>query len=281
MMLQRRTQVERGEIPAEEYAVDVVTCALDLISGLCEGLGTSIEPLVAQAPVRDIVLAVCVDPAPGVRRSAFALLGDLSRSCPNQVTPSLQQFMELIIAQLQPQNVIAMNMSVCNNASWAAGELAVRTPADALRPFVAPLAQCMVQILDMRMVNRSLGENAAITLGRLAMVCPDELQGGLSHMMTSWCGALRRLRDGMEKEDGFKGLVALVQKNPNAGVGALASLLEAIASWRGCRNEELARQMGELVVGYKQHVGDDAWIKTLQHELEPGVARKLSETYGV
>ena len=280
-MLQRRTQVERGEIPAEEYAIDVVICALDLISGVCEGLGTSIEPLVAQAPLRDIVLAACVDSAPGVRRSAFALLGDLSRSCPNQVMPSLQQFMDLIVAQLQPQNIISINMSVCNNASWAAGELAVRTPAQALQLFVAPLAQCMVQILDMRMVNRSLGENAAITLGRLAMVCPDDLQGGLSHMMTSWCGALRRLRDGVEKEDGFKGLVALVQKNPNAGVGALASVLEAIASWRGCRNEELARQMGELVVGYKQHVGGDAWIKTLQHELEPGVARKLSETYGV
>ena len=281
VMLQRRAQVERGEIPAEEYAIDIVICALDLLSGVCEALGPSIEALVAQTPLREIVLAVCVDQTPGVRRSAYALLGDLSRSCPSQVSPSLQHFMELVVAQLQPQNLISVNMSVCNNASWAAGELAIRTPAPTLRQYVAPLAQCMMQILEMRMVNRSLGENAAITLGRLAIVCPDELQGGLSHLISPWCGALRRLRDGVEKEDGFKGLVALVQKNPNAGVGALAALLEAIASWKGCRNEDLARQMGEIVVGYKQHVGDVVWIKTLQHELEPGVARKLSEQYGV
>ncbi len=280
LMLQRRTAVQRGEIPAEEYSIDVVICTLDLVSGLCEGLGQSIEPLVVQSQLRDIVLASCVDDSPGVKRSAFALLGDLARSCPTYLTASLTQFMELIVSQLQPGNVISMNMSVCNNASWAAGELAIRSLPDALRPFVGRLAQCFIQILEMRMVNRALGENAAISLGRLGMVCPEELQSGLAHFITSWCAALRRLRDGIEKEHGFAGLCKLIQMNPSGVTGGLSAFVEAIASWRGCRNEELVSTMGQLVVGYKEHVGEQQWAMVMR-DLEPGVVRKLAETYNV
>ena len=111
--LQQRTAVQRGEMPAEEYAIDIVICTLDLLSGLCEGMGQAIEPLVAQSPIRDILIASCMDESPGVRRSAFALVGDLTRSSTAHLTPSLQQLMELIVAQLQPAMVISMNMSVC------------------------------------------------------------------------------------------------------------------------------------------------------------------------
>ena len=280
LMLQRRVGVQRGEIPAEEYSVDVVICTLDLLSGLCEGLGPDIETLVAQSQLREIILACCVDESPGVKRSAYALVGDLARSCTAQLNASLQQFMELIIMQLQPSNVVSMTMSVCNNASWAAGELAIRTPPDALRPFVAPLAQCMVQILDMRMVNRALGENAAITLGRLAMVCPEDLQSGLSHFVNSWCSALRRLRDGVEKEHGFQGLCKLIQMNPTAAEGGLGAFVEAIASWRVCRNEALVATMGQLLVGFKDHIGAQKW-EIVKRDLEPGVTRKLAEQYNV
>lgn len=280
LMLQRRGPAQRGEIPADEYSVDIVICTLDLLSGLCEGLGQDVEPLVAQTQLREIILACCVDESPGVKRSAYALVGDLARSCTAQLTASLAQFMQLIIEQLQPANVIAVSMSVCNNASWAAGELAVRTPPDVLRPYVAPLAQCMVSILDMRMVNRALGENAAITLGRLAMVCPEELQGGLGHFGASWCSALRRLRDGVEKEHGFQGLCKLIQMNPSAITDKLAAFVEAVASWRVCRNNELVATMGQLVVGFKDHVGPEKWA-VVKRDLEPGVVRKLAETYNV
>ncbi|ABP01032.1 predicted protein [Ostreococcus lucimarinus CCE9901] len=278
--LQQRTAVQRGEMPAEEYAIDIVICTLDLLSGLCEGMGQAIEPLVAQSPIRDILIASCMDESPGVRRSAFALVGDLTRSSTAHLTPSLQQLMELIVAQLQPAMVISMNMSVCNNASWAAGEIAIRTSSDVLRPFVAPLAQCLVQILDMRMVNRALGENAAISLGRLSMTCPEELQGGLAHFITSWCSALRRLRDGVEKEHGFMGLCKLIQMNPSGATSGLSAFVEAVASWRQCRNNELVATMGQLVRGFKDHVGTDQWAMVVR-DLEPGVMRKLAEQYGV
>lgn len=39
-------------------------------------------------------------------------------------------------------------------------------------------------------LNKSLIENSAITLGRLAWVCPDLVSPHMEHFMQSWCGAL-------------------------------------------------------------------------------------------
>ena len=66
--------------------------------------------------------------SPGVRRSAFALVGDLARACFSAVAPALPQVLELSAANLEAKNVTAANMSACNNACWAAGELALAAP---------------------------------------------------------------------------------------------------------------------------------------------------------
>lgn len=39
-------------------------------------------------------------------------------------------------------------------------------------------------------INRSLVENSAITLGRLAWVCPDIVSPHTEHFMREWCSAL-------------------------------------------------------------------------------------------
>ena len=64
---------------------ELLVCALDLISGMAEGLGASIEPLVASASASGVVLTTylfeCMkDPQADVRQSAFALVGDLARA---------------------------------------------------------------------------------------------------------------------------------------------------------------------------------------------------------
>eukprot|EP00967_Tisochrysis_lutea_P032105 scaffold37913_cov18-Tisochrysis_lutea.AAC.1 len=53
-----RTAAASGAAPAAEYDRDLVVSALDLISGLAEGLGPSIDPLVASSPLPQVRL-VC------------------------------------------------------------------------------------------------------------------------------------------------------------------------------------------------------------------------------
>lgn len=66
-----------------------MVCALDLISGLTEGLGVSIESLVGRSPLRDIVVRSCQDSDSDVRQSGFALVGDLAKACAPHLKPAL------------------------------------------------------------------------------------------------------------------------------------------------------------------------------------------------
>ena len=55
---------------------------------------------------------------------------------------------------------------------------------------------------------------SAITLGRVAWVCPGQIAPHLAHFVGPWCNALRSIRDDVEKEHAFSGLCALLRANP-------------------------------------------------------------------
>ena len=58
---------------------------------------------------------------PEVRQSAFALLGDLTRACFSHVKPFINEFLPVLGTNLHPGLI-----SVCNNATWAIGEIAIK-----------------------------------------------------------------------------------------------------------------------------------------------------------
>ena len=261
------------------YEPDHVVAALDLLSGVADGLGAACEALIAaNAPaLREVIVASVSDPySPGIRRSAFALVGDVAKSgAGSHVAPSLPQIFECAAANLQPKMVQAYNMSVCNNACWSAGEIALAFPPETVAPYVPALCGAFVQVLNMTMINRSLGENAAIALGRFAARCPEQLASGFGELCGPWCGALRRLRDGQEKEQAFAGLVRLVQLNPQGAVGdQMVSMMNAIASWQFVRDQTLHANLLQLMQGYEQMLGAEQWAQ-LANALGPAVQRKL------
>ena len=261
------------------YVPDHVICALDLLSGIADGLGNAAEALVAAHAdaLRNVIVACVSDPhSPGVRRSAFALVGDVAKSGAGaHIIPSLPQIMECAAANLKPNMVMAYNMSTCNNACWSAGEIAAAFPAEVVAPYAQTLGASFVGVLQMQMIQRSLGENAAIALGRFAMRCPEQLSAGFGELLSPWCGALRRLRDGVEKEHAFAGLVKLVQVNAQGGVGpGLVDMMNAIASWQYVRSAELHANLMSVLRGYEQLLGAEQWGQ-LMNALQPAVQRKL------
>ncbi|KAK3000875.1 hypothetical protein RJ639_021105, partial [Escallonia herrerae] len=146
-----------------QYDKEFMVCSLDLLSGLAEGLGSGIESLVSQSNLRDLLLQCCMNDAPDVRQSAFALLGDLARN-----TPKLKE-----------------TVSVANNACWAIGELAIKVNQE-ISPIAMTVISCLVPILQhAEGLNKSLIENSAITLGRLAWVCPELVSQHMEHFMQS------------------------------------------------------------------------------------------------
>jgi transportin-1 len=122
----------------------------------------------------------------------------------------------MIVEQIQ-RRANPMEISVCNNATWSSGEIALQLGAE-IRPFVAHLLPHLVEIINVENMyhrGRTLQENAAITIGRLGCVCPEELAQHLDKFAGGWCRALRDMRDNLEKESAFLGMCKLVALNPS------------------------------------------------------------------
>lgn len=258
-----------------QYDKEFIVCSLDLLSGLAEGLGSGIESLVSHGNLRDLLLQCCMDDASDVRQSAFALLGDLARVCPVHLHPRLSEILDVAAKQLNTPK-LKETVSVANNACWAIGELAVKVRQE-IAPIVLTVISCLVPILQhAEELNKSLIENSAITLGRLAWVCPDLVSPHMEHFMQSWCGALSMIRDDIEKEDAFRGLCAMVKVNPPGALGSLVFMCKAIASWHEIRSEDLHNDICQVLHGYKQMLRNGAWDQCMS-ALEPPVKEKLSK----
>ncbi|XP_044508458.1 transportin-1-like [Mangifera indica] len=258
-----------------QYDKEFIVCALDLLSGLVEGLGSGIESLVAQSNLRELLLQCCMDDAHDVKQSAFALVGDLAKVCPIHLHPRLSEFLDVAAKQLNTSK-LRETISVANNACWAIGELAIKVRQE-VSPVVMTVISSLVLILQhSEELNKSLIENSAITLGRLAWVCPEMVAPHMEHFMQSWCIALSMIRDDIEKEDAFRGLCAMVKANPSGALSSLVFMCRAIASWHEIRSEELHNDVCQVLLGYKQMLRNGAWDQCMS-ALEPPVKDKLSK----
>jgi transportin-1 len=146
-----------------------------------------------------------------------------------------------------------------------------------ISPFVLSVISCLVPILQhAEGLNKSLIENSAITLGRLAWVCPDLVSPHMEHFMQPWCTALSMIRDDVEKEDAFRGLCAMVKANPSGALSSLVYMCKAIASWHEIRSEDLHNEVCQVLHGYKQMLRNGAWDQCMS-ALEPPIKEKLSK----
>jgi len=70
---------------------DCMMGALYLLSGLTQGLGSHVEKLIVPSKMMELLHQSMQDLTPGVRHSAFALLGCLAKECFDHVLPHLRK----------------------------------------------------------------------------------------------------------------------------------------------------------------------------------------------
>lgn len=68
--------------------------ALDLLSGLAEGLDGHIEKLLVNSNMMHLLYECMQDNMPEVKQSSFALLGDLTKACFQHVRPCTRKYNE-------------------------------------------------------------------------------------------------------------------------------------------------------------------------------------------
>ncbi|XP_025830663.1 transportin-1 [Agrilus planipennis] len=137
---------------------DFVIVALDLLSGLAEGLNGHIEKLVVNSNIMELLHHCMQDPMPEVRQSSFALLGDLTKACFQHVRPCIPDFLPILGRNLNPEYI-----SVCNNATWAIGEISIKLGADTSLYIPIVLTQ-LIEIINRPNTPKTLLENTGICI---------------------------------------------------------------------------------------------------------------------
>eukprot|EP00727_Mastigamoeba_balamuthi_P011572 m51a1_g7037 putative transportin-1-like isoform x1 (1172) ;mRNA; f:95930-102268 len=230
---------------------EFIVYSLDLISGIADGLSHGIESLVAGSNVVPLLAQCCTLQAQDVRQSAFALVGDLAKTAFPHLAPSLPAIVPLLSMNIRPEYT-----SVCNNASWAIGEIAVRW-CDPMKAFVPDVMQHLVAIVNQprAYLHRNLMDNASICLGRLCLVASDIIAPHIGSFIANWCLSLKTIRDDKEKEEAYRGLVEAIKKNPNAVIDSFQIVCQAFVSWQTPPSGDLGQQMGIVVHGFKNALG--------------------------
>ncbi|TGZ67973.1 hypothetical protein CRM22_004495 [Opisthorchis felineus] len=252
---------------------DFMVISLDLLSGLLEGLGIQMQPLVADSPLVKLLFEAAQDPQPDVRQSSFALLGDLTKACFAHIRPQIGQFMSVLASNLGSEHI-----SVSNNAIWAIGEICIQL-GEEMQPYASMFVLPLIEIINRQNTPKTLHENTAITIGRLGFVCPSEVAPHLSLFIRHWCLFLRNIRDNEEKDSAFRGICNLITLNPAGVLNDFLFFCDAVASWNAPK-EDLKERFHAILHGFKTQVGEEEWAK-FWAQCPLMLRERLSSQYGL
>ncbi|KAL9645352.1 hypothetical protein ABK040_002551 [Willaertia magna] len=272
-LIEQTLQKEQQRRPQdEEVEKEFIICSLDLISGMTEGLGAAMNEIVMNSNLLNLLYLCMKDTSYDVRQSSFGVVGDLASSCIGLLRTALNEYIPILI-----QNLSSRSQSVCNNASWALGEIAVQVGGD-MSPYANDILKKIIPILNNTNSHQSLMENAAVTFGRIGLVCPDITAPYLSNVCENWCMALTKISNDTEREHAFGGLCALIRKNPQAVLSGFGYVVDAICSYDN-PPMELKKEFETLLKGFKDGMGQQ-WSAYITH-FPPELVIKLRENYNI
>ena len=273
----------------EEANKEFIICAVDLISGLTSGLGENMAHIIAQhaatpaangannSDLRELLFHCMRDYVSDVRQSAFALVGDLSKNCFEYIRDALPQFLPILIQNLSTAKD-PTKVTVCNNATWAIGEIAVKYNPESMAPFINVILDRMIDMINFEDLSKSLLENVAIALGRLGLVCPEIVAPRYQDFLARWCVILCTFRDDIEKDHAFRGLINLIRLNPNGAVRDFMYLADAICSWKKPK-DDLAQLFYEVLLSFKEGMGAN-WERYF-NDFPPGLKAAMKKKYNI
>jgi len=202
---------------AEDLDREFMNGALDVISAFADGFQSEFQNLWDPAGFLPLLSEILKDNDVDTLQVSFALVGDLARVAINDLKPLLPQAITVICRHVYPVEEHAVNLS--SNASWALGLIAVGLGPD-LRHFSPVITQQLVMSLMTDNMEELLQFNSAISLGRVAVSCPDVVSGYLGECGGHWCGAYTSMCsddsevDDLEKQHCLEGLFKAILFNP-------------------------------------------------------------------
>ncbi|EIW58924.1 transportin-PC [Trametes versicolor FP-101664 SS1] len=277
-LLQYKTSQQDPEMDRLDRSL---IATFDILCGLIQGLGMELEQHImgSQPNLFELLIDCMKHPYAAVRQSGFALVGIMSKNCFPLLRPQVSRIMQCLTVQLNPGLKLEF-ISVCNNAAWVAGEIALRFGHDEaeFRQWVHPLVSQLISILRHSKAPPNLLEDAAVSIGRIGLMHPALVAPLLPEFAHAWCQALYEIPENEEKDSASRGLCTLVQMNPAGIKKSLLCFCDAIVQWKQ-PSPELNDMFQHLLNGFKQTDAVDWAVQVVQ--FPPATQEALAARYGV
>ncbi|ESL11068.1 hypothetical protein TRSC58_01191 [Trypanosoma rangeli SC58] len=288
MHVQARAEARRTNQDPPEY--EFLVTAADLLSGLFDALGSSLEPLVLQCqpPFVATVLETVRDENAEIRQSGFSLLGDLARVCPVSVQEVLR---EVVKAALENLAVLdESTYGVISNVAWCMcnllenqmdiNNLPVLDATNGLPQLFAAIARILGTVPHTAEM-RNMAENLCICLG--LMLYADhgvEAQSGcdVSLFAKVFCSYMRNVKDVPHKEQAVSGFLIAVRQQLPIVVSRLHLFFDLAVSLATC-SSDVKRAMHDLLEAAQGHASA-RWRQQLAQYSEQ-LRTRLYHIYGI
>ncbi|CCE61506.1 hypothetical protein TPHA_0A04320 [Tetrapisispora phaffii CBS 4417] len=196
---------------------DFIITSLDMIDGLVQGLGTASQELLFPQVTNDTtllqVMVHCLqDPVHEVRQSVFALLGDIVYFYnPQILSGTLAQFLKFIGTEIMHNDDVD-GVPALINAIWSLGLISERID---LKNYIIDLSRVILDLFTNTTIvlDSSVTENIAITIGRMALTHPEVFTSGVfcsDAIWNKWCESVKDLDILEEKTYAYMGFIKIV-----------------------------------------------------------------------
>ncbi|KAI8338863.1 transportin-1 [Chlamydoabsidia padenii] len=265
---------QRPELMMDPPDAEFIVAALDLLSGMAQGMNSLIIPLVNDSrPSIYALISTCLkEPRADVLQSTCALTGDLAATCFDSLQPHLPTLMPLLIQQAENSDV--EHVSVCSNAIWTLGEIAMRW-GDSVHDYVPRVLERLLTLLPsaVRYISTkstrshhdslritTLYENVVITIGRLGLSSPDIVSQHLKQYARYWLVCAKVLPNNDERDTALIGFCRTVKSNPMAAEKDFGRLVDILASTPN-PSTQLLKEFDGLVQGYQNIMKPAQWSR--------------------
>eukprot|EP00033_Pygsuia_biforma_P003070 GCRY01003374.1.p1 GENE.GCRY01003374.1~~GCRY01003374.1.p1 ORF type:complete len:869 (+),score=248.25 GCRY01003374.1:155-2761(+) len=253
-----------------------VVVLTDLLAGLIEALGSSMESLLEHTDIFSAVLPVLIKQSnPEVLQAAFALIGDTTRYCPAIVLPHVPSYMPSLFAVSKD----VTKVSACNNAIWAVSEIVHAAGSD-MAAFAPDYIKILVGHLEKPRLAESLVQNISIAIARFARLFSSYVGNCLTSRghVRAFLHGLFKLYDDEEKLTAHLGMCCLIQEFPEKFIPDFDLVLRAVASWARAPPAELQNMFASMLVAFKNSLGP-RWSE-FYTQFEPEIQQRL-QAYGI
>ena len=270
----------------DETDTDFLVTALDVLTGLAEGLGPHFPSLVTASNLVELLPhCIALQHLNSARQSTYALVGEMSKFCIAPMASELPGIIEQMLGDICYDTGQDAEYSIedsnqndcCNNAIWALGKIGKVVGGPSMEPNMVSAMEKIGRAIVDAWAPTEIRINGAVTMARFALVCPETVSRMIEPYFPQFCLQLVKIRQKGEVTDGYKGLCVVLQANPQLGIRNFRFFAHAIVEGgkKGLPNE-INQVLKKLLYGIQQNQGAN-WDAFLSESgLHPAIQNKLA-----